>query len=168
MKIDVEESIVYRFDNKTDLSYGVEMLGENGYFSDDEDFNIYVYGALTEVKCRVPESKYPFILRNHKEIKDDYSYFIPEDSVAFKEGKPKKYRPFKDVSEFSNETGCEEVGQDVLTIRDKLGKTERVLLYIGYTTDAVYLGGFVLNFETLLEHYEFYYDNKWHPFGIEE
>lgn len=45
-KINVKESIVYKFDSKEDLSQAVLLLGEKGYFSDDEDFNEYVYGTL--------------------------------------------------------------------------------------------------------------------------
>ena len=47
-----------------------------------------------------------------------------------------------------------------------------MLLYTGYSEDAVHLGGYVLTFDCLLKHYEFYNkcceDGEWHPFGVEE
>ena len=47
-----------------------------------------------------------------------------------------------------------------------------MLLYTGYSEDAVHLGGYVLTFECLVKHYEFYNkcseDGEWLPFGVEE
>lgn len=164
MKIDVEESIVYRFDSKEDLSQCVLLLGEKGYFSDNEDFSNYEYGTLTRVIVDVSDYSYPFI----KGGKIEYRYFITEDAVVFKREEPKKYRPYKDVSEFCNETGCEVVGSDVITIRNKEDKKEYVLLYIGYSDDSVHLGAYVLTFADLLKNYEFSYNDEWLPFGIKE
>lgn len=167
MIIDVEESIVYRFDSKEDLSQAVLALGEKGYFSDTEDFITYEYGILSEVKCWVEGCKNPF-LRSCEEESNCYRYFIPEDAVAFKREEPKKYRPYKDISEFSNETCCEVLGDDVITIRNKEDKKEYVLLFIGYSNDSVHLGAYVLTFADLLKNYEFSYNDEWLPCGIEE
>lgn len=167
MIIDVEESIVYRFDSKEDLSQCVLLLGENGYFSDDKDFHTYEYGTLSEVRCWIPLCNHPFVKRHYEETMG-FTYFIPEDAVVFKKGKPKKYRPYKDISEFSNETCCEVVGVDIITIRNKNTQKEYVLVYIGYSDEEVHLGGYVLTFADLLKNYEFSYNDEWLPCGIEE
>ena len=92
--------------------------------------------------------------------------------LEFVKEKDKIFRPYKSISEFCNETGCEEVGADLITIRNKKRKQECVLLYTGYSEDAVHLGGYVLTFDCLLKHYEFYNkcgeNGEWIPFGIEE
>ena len=101
-----------------------------------------------------------------------FMFCLPLEFVKEKENKYKIFRPYKSISEFCNETGCEEVGADLITIRNKRRKQECVLLYTGYSEDAVHLGGYVLTFDTLLKHYEFYNkcgeDGEWLPFGVEE
>ena len=101
-----------------------------------------------------------------------FMFCLPLEFVKEKENKYKIFRPYKSISEFCNETGCEEVGADFITIRNKRRKQECVLLYTGYSEDAVHLGGYVLTFDTLLKHYEFYNkcgeDGEWLPFGVEE
>ena len=166
MKIDIEKSLIYRFDDNTDLSEAVLMLGVKGYFSDDKDFSDYTTGTLTRVVCWLEKTEYTFVGKN-EESSDAYRYFIPEYKVVFKE-EPKKYRPFKNISEFSDKTGCTEIGRNVLTMKYKFEKTECVLLYVGYIANGVCLGGFVLNFETLLDQFEFYHGGKWQLFGVEE
>ena len=101
-----------------------------------------------------------------------FMFCLPLDFAKEKEKEYKIHRPYKSISEFCNETGCEEVGVDLITIRNKKRRQECVLLYTGYSEDAVHLGGYVLTFDCLLKHYEFYNncgeDGEWHPFGVEE
>ena len=101
MKIDVEKSLIYRFDDNADLSEAVWMLGAKGYFSDDKDFSDYTTGTLTltRVVCCLEKTEYTFVGRN-EESSDAYRYFIPENKVVFKE-EPKKYRPFKKLGDLT-------------------------------------------------------------------
>lgn len=167
-KIDIEESIVYTRDRNEDLSQCVLLLGKKGYFSDDKDFSAYEYGRLCEVRCWLTPCNYPFVLKDDEGNHNSYKYFITEESVVFKREEPKKYRPYKDISEFSNETCCEVVGVDIITIRNKNTQKEYVLVYIGYSDEEVHLGGYVLTFADLLKNYEFSYNDEWLPCGIEE
>lgn len=164
-KINIKESKIYRFDSREDLSQAILLLGEKGYFSNTKDFTKYGYGTLIEVMGNVQVRSFPFVKRNNN---DDscYQYFIAEKTVVFE--KEKKMRPYKDVAEFSNETGCEVLGDDYITIRNKKDKQEKVLLYTGYSDTAVHLGAYLITFNSLFSDYEFLYDNEWVEFSIEE
>lgn len=59
-------------------------------------------------------------------------------------------------------------GRDVLTIRNKKGKQEKLLLFTWYSDTAVHLGAYLITFAGLLCDYEYTLDgSEWLPFGIE-
>lgn len=110
--------------------------------------------------------------KGHREISEKLLEHLKEYQNAKRTleeiEKEKKLRPYKNISEFCNETGCEEVGVDVITIRNKSSKQEYVLLYVGYSDDTVHLGGYLITLKALFENYEFLYEDEWLPFGVEE
>ena len=168
-KLDLSGVRIYS-NTKDDARDAIDLIGEEVYLSDDASFSSYNKGNLIEVSF---SNEYSYLFQGGFGI-EKYKYFILEKDAKFKnEDKAYKiHRPYKSISEFCNETGCEEVGTDLITIRNKKRKQECVLLYTGYSEDAVHLGGYVLTFECLLKHYEFYNkcdeDGEWHPFGVEE
>ena len=168
-KLDLSGVRIYS-NTKDDVRDAIDLIGEEIYLSDDVSFSSYRKGNLIEVKY-TNDISYPFL--GGYEI-GSYKYFILAKDAKFKDEEKayKIHRPYKNISEFCNETGCEEVGVDLITIRNKKRKQECVLLYTGYSEDAVHLGGYVLTFDCLLKHYEFYTkcgeDSEWKPFGIEE
>ena len=168
-KLDLSGVRIYA-NTKRDIVDAIDLIGEEVYLSDDANFKSYRKGNLLEVKYANGVT-YPFL--GGYEI-GSYRYFILAKDAKFKDEEKtyKVHRPYKSISEFCNETGCEEVGADFITIRNKKRKQECVLLYTGYSEDAVHLGGYVLTFDCLLKHYEFYNncgeDGEWHPFGVEE
>ena len=168
-KLDLSGVRIYA-NTKRDIVDAIDLIGEEVYLSDDANFKSYRKGNLLEVKYANGVT-YPFL--GGYEI-GSYRYFILAKDAKFKDEEKtyKVHRPYKSISEFCNETGCEEVGVDFITIRNKKRKQECVLLYTGYSEDAVHLGGYVLTFDCLLKHYEFYNkcgeDDKWCPLGIEE
>ena len=169
-KLDLSGVRIYS-NTKDDARDTIDLIGEEVYLSDYMDFRSYIKGNLVSV-CYANNYSYPF--RGGNECIGPYKYFILAKDAKFKdEDKAYKiFRPYKNISEFCNETGCEEVGVDLITIRNKKRKQEYILLYTGYSEDAVHLGGYVLTFDTLLKHYEFYNkcgeNGEWHPFGVEE
>ena len=168
-KLDLSGVRIYA-NTKRDIVDAIDLIGEEVYLSDDANFKSYRKGNLLEVKYANGVT-YPFL--GGYEI-GSYKYFILAKDAKFKDEEKtyKVHRPYKSISEFCNETGCEEVGVDLITIRNKKRKQECVLLYTGYSEDAVHLGGYVLTFDCLLKHYEFYNkcgeNGEWIPFGIEE
>ncbi len=168
-KLDLSGVRIYS-NTKDDARDAIDLIGEEVYLSDDASFRSYIKGNLIEVSF---SNEYSYLFQGGFGI-EKYKYFILAKDAKFKdEDKANKiFRPYKSISEFCNETGCEEVGADLITIRNKRRKQECVLLYTGYSEDAVHLGGYVLTFELLLMHYEFYNncgeDGEWKPFGIEE
>ena len=157
---------------KDDARDALNLMNEEVYMSDNENFKQYCTCKLTGVQF-TEDSSLPFLGYDGNKRKY-YKYFILCKDAKFKEEEKtyKIFRPYKNISEFCNETGCEEIGMDAIIIRNKKEKREAVLLYTGYSEDAVHLGGYVLTFETLVKHYEFYNrcgkDGEWKPFGIEE
>lgn len=163
-KIDIKKSIIYSRDNI--IYMNCNFFTKKGYFSNDKDFTEYTEGYLNDVRFDKNGIHFSYLNRNRDRtfITD---YFIPEEQVAFKE--ETKYRPYKDIFEFCNETGCEEVGVDAIIIRNKNSKQESTLLYTGYSNYAVHLGGYVLAFDDLLSDYEYALSSsEWQPFGIME
>lgn len=150
---------------KNDIIDAINLIGEKVYFSDDVNFESYKEGNLLEVSYR-DNISYPFLGACGLGA---YKYFIPVKDAKFKEEKKQgKLRPYRGVDEFSNETGCEVVGGDVLTIRNKKGKQEKLLLFTGYSDTAVHLGAYLITFTNLLCDYEYTLDgSEWLPFGIE-
>ena len=164
-KLDLENVKIYA-NTKRDIVDAIDLIGEEVYFSDWDDFRGYDKGNLLEVKYGRGIS-YPFLVGY--EVR--YKYFILAKDAKFKDEEKayKIFRPYKSIDEFCIKTGCVKVGTDLLTIRNKRRKQECVLLYTGYSEDAVHLGGYILTFETLVKHYEFYNKcGEWKPFGIEE
>ena len=168
-KLDLSEVRIYS-NTKDDARDAIDLIGEEVFLSDYMDFRSYNKGNLIEVSF---SNEYSYLFQGGFGI-EKYKYFILAKDAKFKdEDKAYKiHRPYKSISEFCNETGCEEVGVDLITIRNKRRKQECVLLYTGYSEDAVHLGGYVLTFECLVKHYEFYNkcseDGEWCPFGVEE
>ena len=170
-KLDLSGVRIYS-NTKDDIVDAIDLIGEEVFLSDYADFRTYVKAKLAGVTYT--EDNYrPFFHRGENPNLCEYKYFILAKVVKFKDEKAYKiFRPYKSIDEFCSETGCEEVGIDRIIIRNKNRKQECVLLYTGYSEDAVHLGSYVLTFETLVKHYEFYNkcgeDGEWKPFGIEE
>ena len=164
-KLDLSGVRIYS-NTKDDIVDAIDLIGEEVYLSDDVNFRSYREGHLLEVRY-AHGILYPFLggIEMNK-----YKYLILAKDAKFKDEKTYKiFRPYESIDEFCIETGCNKVGTDLLTIRNKRRKQECVLLYTGYSEDAVHLGGYVLTFETLVKHYEFYNKcGEWKPFGIEE
>ena len=168
-KLDLSGVRIYS-NTKDDIVNAIDLIGEEVYMSDWEDFRGYDKGNLLEVKY-AHGNPYPFL--GGYEVRP-YKYLILAKDAKFKDEEKtyKIFRPYESIGEFCSETGCEKVGTDLITIRNKRRKQKCVLLYTGYSEDAVHLGSYVLTFETLVKHYEFYNncgeDGKWCPLGIEE
>lgn len=172
MEIDVEKSIIYRFDDNTDLSEAVLMLGINGYFSDDKDFSDYIAGTLTGVMCYLGKTEYTFVGKN-EESSDAYKYFIPEHKVVFKEETKKKtLRPFKSTKEFFYTTGFN-IG-DVVCINNYSYEEKTILSGFRVYTDGefhridIIFGSGSRTLNELFKYYKYLKNGKWLPFGVEE
>ena len=175
MKIDVEKSIIYRFDDKNDLSEAVLTLGEKGYFSDNEDFSNYVTGTLARVICWFDQAEFTFSCRD-EETSDVYRYFIPENKVVFKEEKKKTLRQFESIEEFFNVTGLK-IGE-VVEIKkfdsnytyDEKSIFGGVRVYMDdefHRMDAIF-GASTHSFDELFKHFKYYKNGKLLRFGVEE
>ena len=165
-KIDIEKSTVYGTNDKDNVDL---WLGIKGYFSHYSDFEPYRKGELdgfTRSQCMTIE-KDP----SGCSVEQWYNYFIPEDKVVFKEEKPKKLRPFKDIEEFRCTLGCA-VG-DVITYKKRNRDTEYSMLFSGYALAKdgdvlIYLGAKYYVLKELCDDYLYYRNGEWKPFGVEE
>ena len=141
-----------------------EYINTKGYFTDFyEDFNDVRQvhcGTLVDIDSN---SEFSYRLHN-SDCKESFKFFLPEKFVK----KEKKLRPYKNISEFCNSTGCERIGVDIITVRNKNNKVESTLLYSGFCKNVVHLGGYVILFGDLFRNYEFLYKGDWMPFGVED
>jgi len=158
---------------KCDIVDAIDLIGEEVYLSDDENFRSYREGHLLEVKY-ANDVAYPFL--GGYEV-GSYKYFILAKDAKFIEKEPKQLRPFISVKEFTQVTGCD-IG-DVITIRRIDGTFEESCVVNGYRycsntdpskPDPVYitLGTFRYLLEELLLYFEYDKDGEFLPLGIEE
>lgn len=170
-KIDINKSTVRKFNSRYDLSNGMLDLGQQGYFSDTEDFAEYEHGTLIEVMGNVNARTYPFVKDGN--ISDScFKYFIPANLVVFKEEpKEKKYRPFMYLDELPFNIG------DVVIYRGKqcCSECKGIVTEIEYQNnddcelDNIIIGGINGTPQELFDHYELLDDNcQYRPFGVEE
>lgn len=165
-KIDIEKSVVRKFSSRYDLSNGMLDLGQQGYFSDTEDFAEYKYGTLVEVMGNVNARTYPFVKDGN--ISDScFKYFIPANLVVFKEEpkEPKKYRPYTDMCGLPFKVG------DVITIRakDSYDIIEALVTEISYKENLISIGSREwCDTQFLLDTFEILINDEWKPLGVEE
>ena len=158
---------------KCDIIAAIDLIGEEVYLSDDENFESYRKGHLLEVKY-ANDIIYPFL--GGYEV-GSYKYFILAKDAKFIEKEPKQLRPFVSVKEFTQITGCD-IG-DVITIRRIDGTFEESCVVNGYrycsNTDPskpgtvfITLGAFRYSLQELLLYFEYRKDGEFLPLGIEE
>lgn len=169
-KIDVNKSVIYG-NGIADLKKSFEYLNEEGYFSNYEDFSIYIEGILKSVTVSDGED-YPY---TNKYDSHGFDYFIPKDKVIF-EGEPKRYRPYKGLAELPFTIG------NIIRYREKQSCNEYkgMVIEIEYQKDYPYevnniiLGGVSATPQELFDNYELldkdcqYAPFGFEPFGIEE
>ena len=166
MKLDKRITEDYKIYSCFNAEQAQEYINTKGYFTDFyEHFNDVRqvhYGTLVDIDSN---SEFSYRLHN-SDRKESFRFFLPEKFVK----KEKKLRPYKNISEFCNNTGCKIIGSHCIYIRIKDTKCEEILLYTGFSfgNDAVHLGGHVLTLQTLFNNYEFLRKGDWMPFGVED
>ena len=164
MKLDKRINKNYKIYSCFDAEQAQEYVNTKGYFTDYyEHFNDVRqvhYGTLVDVDSN---SEFSYRLHN-SDREESYKFFLPEKFVK----KEKKLRPYKNISEFFNSTGCERIGIDIIKVRNKNNKVESTLLYSGFFKNGVHLGGYVILFSELFNNYEFLRKGDWMPFGVED
>ena len=152
--------------------FNTEFVEKNGYKNKFGYFSNCIESYRDLSKCKY--GKLTNIDHNHTPYECGtvwhYSFFLPEGAV-----KPtkKKCIPFKYLNELQ-ECGLQ-VGK-VITIRNnnypEVNSTV-IITEINYNPETnevidITLGATGFEFETLLESYSFYNENKWQSFGVEE
>ena len=169
-KLDLSNVRIYT-NAKCDIVDAIDLIGEEVYLSDDENFRSYREGHLLEVKYG-RDVLYPFL--GGYEV-GSYKYFILAKDAKFIEKEPKKLRPFISVKEFTQITGCD-IG-DAITIRRIDGTFEESCIVNGYryclNTDSskprtVYMTLVRYSLQELLLCFEYRKDDEWYPFGVAE
>lgn len=166
MKIDVEESKIYRYTDPTSDLYmcGALNVGRKGYFSDHTDFSDVVEGILEKVDVE-PEYKadtyYPFKIDNSLV---GFKFFCPEGLAV--EAQP-ELRPYRTLDELPFKIG------DSVTCREKGENEEMMLTFVGTVVNDsrlafIHLGAYSYTPKDLFEDHELFNGKEWVPFGVEE
>lgn len=147
-----------------DAEQAQKYINTKGYFTDFyekfKDIGELFHGTLM---CIDKNSAFSYEFSND-DFSNCYKFFLPEKFVK----KEKKLRPYKNISEFYNSTGCKILGSDCILIRNKNNKVESALLYSGCFKNGVHLGSYVILFSDLFRNYEFLHKGDWVPFGVED
>ena len=170
-KLDLSNVKIYA-NAKCDIVDAIDLIGEEVYLSDDENFRSYMEGHLLEVKY-ANDVAYPFL--GGYEV-GSYKYFIlAKDAKFVEEEKEKILRPFKDVIEFRTVTGRGIGG--VITYKKKDNDAEYTVLINGYVrlndnVLGIYLGRRSYTLKELRDDYLYLHidvsSSEWKPFGVEE
>lgn len=168
-KLDLENVRIYS-NTKAGIIDAMDLIGQDVYMSDDENFEDYYKYKLVGVK--VIDDYCRFLGNEGKETYTfAYKHFILVKDVKFKEEKEKKLRPFKDIEEFRRKIGCA-VG-NVITYKKKNSGIEYSVLFHGYArindnVAGIYLGRRSYTLKELRDNYHYYNAGEWLPFGVEE
>lgn len=172
-KLDLSNVRIYA-NTKADIIDAMDLIGEEVYMSDWDDFNPHNKEKLVSV-VYAEDSNCPFFCNHGSQDRWGYRYFILAKDAKFVE--EKKLRPFKSVKEFGKATGCKRVG-DVITIKRKendkdIVPTEHTLSFTGYCAYQdeildICLGHKSYTFEELKNNYLYFKGDEWHSFGVEE
>lgn len=172
-KINLKKSMVYT--KRATVAEQLEAalhIGETCLFSDDREFHDYYQATLERVD--IGDTVYPYGADDT--LQDEYfSYMIPIDRVIFTDTEVKpKLRRLDSFDEFIKLTG-KGIG-DTITIRStdtELFDFEAKCMVLGTATrnetEQVLIGNYSMEFEELLDEYEWEDANgTFRPFGIEE
>lgn len=170
-KLDLTGVRIYS-NTKADIIDAMDLLGEEVYLSDWEDFNPCTKDKLIDVIYS--EDDHCSFFAKKGQAKWGYRFFILAKDAKFVE--EKKLRPFKNVEEFISILNVV-LGRSMIRYRKKGAYHELVMMFSGYTNgynkkiteESVVLGSSHHSLTNLFEDYE-YYDNdnsKWQPFGVE-
>lgn len=173
-KLDLENVRIYS-NTKAGIIDAMDLIGQDVYMSDDENFEDYYKYKLVGVK--VIDDYCRFLGNEGKETYTfAYKHFILVKDVKFKEEKEKKLRPFKSVFEFNQKTGFS-IG-NIIFIRktDDSFEEECVIngfkylnikyLNTGPRDTYIIIGSDKYTFEELKNDYLYFKDGEWHQFGV--
>lgn len=169
--LDLDKLKVYTTENTVESR---KYIGQEGYFSNSDDFKIYFKLKLFGISPITGTTHPYFGMGKRNKMSYGYKYFIPCESAEFKEEKKKEFRPFKDLREFTEVTGCG-LG-DIIVIQRKDGRFEEACLISGYKTFPIVgspsmyisLGVEKYSFSELLQFFKYLKNGEWHWFGVEE
>lgn len=154
----------------TPFSDAKMLLNEYGYFAkiyeSFYDLKRLEYGELTDFN---PDLGFPYKCNDGEQW---YGYFIPEKSLKKNIFKEKIFRPFT-LEEFQRNF---EIGKPIKFRRKWNSTSETCLIYLGYSFseiehqyfECILIGNNSYYLDELFEKYEYYKDDKWIPFGLEE
>lgn len=145
-----------------DIEKAKQFIGQKGYFANDLYCFSVVETCYYDTLAEVKDGDTPF--------KDDdccyWNLFIPESFLKPKP-KEKKFRPFKDINEFSIKTNFD--AGDIIRVYSKSQNSELHLMLVGWSDNELMLGNLRRSFKELFEWFELWDgEEKFIPFGIEE
>ena len=146
-----------------DIEKAKEFVGQKGYFAND----LYCFSVVET--CYYDTLDEVFKDANDPFKDDDGCYwglFIPESFLKPKP-KEKKYRPFKDINEFSIKTNFD--AGDIIRVYSKSQNSELHLMLVGWSDNELILGSLRRSFKELFEWFELWDgEEKFIPFGVLE
>lgn len=174
-KINLKKSMVYtKRATIAEQLDAASYIGETCLFSDDREFNNYYQATLERVD--IGDTVYPYGADDT--LQDEYfGYMIPISNAVFtdtEETDKTKLRMLNSFDEFIKLTG-KGIG-DTITIRStdtELFDFMATCMVLGVATrnetEQVLIGNYSMDFEELLDEYEWEDDHgTFRPFGIEE
>ena len=151
-------------------------IGEEGYFTNNFCTDLSKWDRRVLKDVYDPE----FVTIDyvyHTTDYSDYGLFLPASHVTeVNDFKYAKYRSFKDLNEFSNTLGMEDILGNNLTYRtiassEEHNRSDGIITNIIKAHNEIYLGvgGDLYSLDELFEKYEWLdKDGNWRPFGVEK
>lgn len=172
MELDKRIKAITDIKSVTDGCHDWKFMTKKGYFAnsifDFKDLKrTCMYGEYTEYR----EHDQCFLCEiDHYDGTFDhtyYRYFIPEDSLLPEEEPEKKYRPFKDHTEYKEYLN-DGIIESWIQIREKLTGEVSELMYVGGSGAIICLGAYSFDLNELFYDFELFNEStgEWQPFGV--
>ena len=151
-----------------DTEQAMQFIGKQCYFSDDATDFMDLDKADGDTMFYVAELQNVWTAEEYcfADDSDDWRFILPCEWVEEEKKEPeKKYREYKDLSEFFDVTGLE-IG-DLIHLKFP-GGNDAELLIVGGCNNSLFIGIHKYTFKELFEMVEISISGEWKPFGVLE
>ena len=167
MELDKRIKAITDIKSVTDGCHDWEFMTKKGYFANSIfDFKDLKRTCMYGEYAGWREHNQCFLCEFLSGDQAYFSFFLPEDSLLPEEPE-KKYRPFKDHTEYKEYLN-DGIIESWIQIREKLTGEVSELMYVGGSGAVICLGAYSFDLNNLFYDFELFNEStgEWQPFGV--
>ena len=167
MELDKRIKAITDIKSVTDGCHDWEFMTKKGYFANSIfDFKDLKRTCMYGEYAGWREHNQCFLCEFLSGDQAYFSFFLPEDSLLPEEPE-KKYRPFKDHTEYKEYLN-DGIIESWIQIREKLTGEVSELMYVGGSGAVICLGAYSFDLYQMFYDFELFNEStgEWQPFGV--